>query len=142
MNGKTKTDITLYTAGTPNGIKVSILLEELGLDYKMRGPPLDALPQAQVHPIKMMDNEQKERWFLEINPNGRIPDGEQLRVFESGAILEYLVDRYDQDHKVSYRSRRVPSLGEVAVQAPGAVGLWAGSKLLDDKVLSANDVGH
>ncbi|KAH7146663.1 thioredoxin-like protein [Dactylonectria estremocensis] len=93
---KTKTDITLYTVDTPNGIKVSILLEVLGLDYK-------------VHPIKMMDNEQKEPWFLENNPNGRIPaitdtftDGAQLRVFESGAILEYLVDRYDQDHKVSY----------------------------------------
>ncbi|KAH7140451.1 glutathione S-transferase [Dactylonectria estremocensis] len=96
MAAKTKTDITLYTVDTPNGIKVSILLEELGLNYK-------------VHPIKVMDNEQKEPWFLEINPNGRIPaitdtftDGEQLRVFESGAILEYLVDRYDQDHKVSY----------------------------------------
>ncbi|KAH6986710.1 thioredoxin-like protein [Ilyonectria destructans] len=96
MAAKTKTDITLYTVGTPNGIKVSILLEELGLDYK-------------VHPIKMIDNEQKEPWFLEINPNGRTPaitdtftDGEQLCVFESGAILEYLVDRYDQDQKVSY----------------------------------------
>lgn len=56
-----------------------------------------------------MENEQKEPWFLEINPNGRIPaitdkftDGEQIRVFESGAILEYLVDRYDSDHKLSY----------------------------------------
>ncbi|KAI9896974.1 hypothetical protein N3K66_007996 [Trichothecium roseum] len=88
---KTPTDITLYTAQTPNGIKVSILLEELGLDYK-------------VHQIKMMENEQKQDWFLEINPNGRIPaikDG-NLRVFESGAVLQYLVDKYDKDHKVSY----------------------------------------
>ena len=88
---KTPTDITLYTAQTPNGIKVSILLEELGLDYK-------------VHQVKMMDNEQKQDWFLEINPNGRIPaikDG-NLRVFESGAVLQYLVDKYDKDHKVSY----------------------------------------
>ncbi|KAJ6131691.1 hypothetical protein N7471_006906 [Penicillium samsonianum] len=80
-----KTDITLYTASTPNGIKVPILLEELGLEYK------------------------KQPWFLDINPNGRIPamtdiwtDGEQIRVFESGAILEYLVDRYDGGYKVSY----------------------------------------
>ncbi|KAK3190677.1 Glutathione S-transferase 2 [Lecanicillium sp. MT-2017a] len=79
----TKTDITLYTAATPNGIKIPILLEELGLEYKP--------------------------WYLEINPNGRIPaitdtwtDGKQLRVFESGAILEYLVERYDTDRKVSY----------------------------------------
>lgn len=101
MASKTKTDITLYTVNTPNGIKASILLEELGLDYK-------------VHHIKMTENEQKEPWFLEINPNGRIPaitdkftDGEQIRVFESGAILEYLVDRYDPDHKLSYpRSSR------------------------------------
>ncbi|KAL6900353.1 glutathione S-transferase [Trichoderma evansii] len=90
------TDITLYTAGTPNGIKVSILLEELGLEYK-------------VHPISMSKNEQKESWFLEINPNGRIPaitdkwtDGSDIRVFESGSILQYLVDRYDKDNKVSY----------------------------------------
>ena len=57
----------------------------------------------------MSDNEQKEDWFLKINPNGRIPaitdkftDGEDIRVFESGAILQYLVDRYDKDHKFSY----------------------------------------
>jgi glutathione S-transferase len=95
MASKTQTDITLYTVGTPNGIKASILLEELGLDYK-------------VYPIKMSENEQKEPWFLEINPNGRIPaitdtlNGEKIRVFESGAILQYLIDRYDKDHKVSY----------------------------------------
>ncbi|KAK4065417.1 hypothetical protein Trihar35433_7537 [Trichoderma harzianum] len=90
------TDITLYTAATPNGIKASILLEELGLEYK-------------VHAIDMTANEQKEDWFLEINPNGRIPaltdkwtDGSEIRIFESGAILQYLVDRYDKDHKVSY----------------------------------------
>jgi glutathione S-transferase len=57
----------------------------------------------------MTANVQKEPWFLEINPNGRIPaltdkfdDGEPIRVFESGAIMQYLVDRYDKDHKVSY----------------------------------------
>jgi glutathione S-transferase len=62
----------------------------------------------QVHAIKMTENEQKEEWFLKINPNGRIPaltdtlDGKQIRVFESGAILQYLVDRYDKDHKLSF----------------------------------------
>lgn len=57
----------------------------------------------------MGKNTQKEPWFLEINPNGRIPaitdsfsDGKTIRVFESGSILEYLVDRYDTDHKISY----------------------------------------
>lgn len=57
----------------------------------------------------MTSNEQKEQWFLDINPNGRIPaltdtfeDGKPIRIFESGAIMQYLVDRYDKDHKVSY----------------------------------------
>lgn len=51
----------------------------------------------------------QEPWFLEINPNGRIPaltdtftDGSPINLFESGAIMQYLVDRYDKDHKVSY----------------------------------------
>ena len=57
----------------------------------------------------MTDDEQKEPWFLEINPNGRIPaltdkdeSGQEIKIFESGAILQYLVDRYDKDHKISY----------------------------------------
>lgn len=57
----------------------------------------------------MTDMEQKEPWFLEINPNGRIPaltdawaDGKPIRIFESGSILQYLVDRYDTGHKISY----------------------------------------
>lgn len=93
---KDPSDIHLYTAATPNGIKISILLEELGLPYK-------------VTKISLSKNEQKEPWFLEINPNGRIPaltdvftDGTQIRLFESGSIMQYLVDRYDTEHKVSY----------------------------------------
>ncbi|KAG7114616.1 Disulfide-bond oxidoreductase YfcG like protein [Verticillium longisporum] len=89
-----KSGIHLYTTGTPNGIKASILLEELGLPY-------------QVTKIDISKNTQKEPWFLEINPNGRIPaltdsfdDGKPIRIFESGSILQYLVDRYDKDHKM------------------------------------------
>jgi len=84
-------DITLYSAATPNGIKASIVLEELGTPYK-------------VEAIDIMKNVQKEPWFLEINPNGRIPalkDGNQ-RVFESGAIMLYLTDKYDVERKISY----------------------------------------
>ncbi|KAJ5208889.1 hypothetical protein N7449_003268 [Penicillium cf. viridicatum] len=86
-------NITLYTWATANGIKVSITLEELGLSYKTEG--ID---------INSSSNPQKEKWFLKINPNGRIPallDGSQ-RVFESGAIMTYLVDKYDTDRKISY----------------------------------------
>ncbi|RHZ48642.1 glutathione S-transferase family protein [Aspergillus thermomutatus] len=89
-------DITLYTAQTPNGIKISIALEELGLPYK-------------VEKIEISKNTQKEPWFLEINPNGRIPaltdtftDGQKIRLFESGSILTYLAEQYDKDHKISY----------------------------------------
>ena len=57
MSGK---GVTLYTAGTTNGWKASILLEELQLPYKVRLIDLSA-------------NEQKEEWYLKINPNGRIP---------------------------------------------------------------------
>ncbi|KAH8888844.1 glutathione S-transferase [Thozetella sp. PMI_491] len=92
----TPTEIHLYTTQTPNGIKVSILLEELGLAYK-------------TTKIALSENTQKEPWFLEINPNGRIPaltdvhtDGKPIRLFESGSILQYLVDRYDPEHKISY----------------------------------------
>jgi glutathione S-transferase len=63
----------------------------------------------QVRPIKLFEHEQKEQWYLDINPNGRIPaivdtdeNGQQLKIWESGAILQYLVDRYDGDHKISY----------------------------------------
>jgi glutathione S-transferase len=89
-------DIHLYTTQTPNGIKISITLEELGLPYT-------------VHKIDISKNTQKEPWFLEINPNGRIPaltdtfsDGEKIRLFESGSIQQYLVDQYDKDYKISY----------------------------------------
>ncbi|MEE4184362.1 MAG: glutathione S-transferase N-terminal domain-containing protein [Gammaproteobacteria bacterium] len=73
---------TLYTAATPNGIKASIALEELGLEYR-------------VYPITLSRLEQKEDWFLDINPNGRIPAlidhaAGDFTVFESGAILVYL----------------------------------------------------
>ncbi|GAB4576513.1 MAG: glutathione S-transferase N-terminal domain-containing protein [Rhodothalassiaceae bacterium] len=77
--------IDLYTAPTPNGFKVSVLLEELGLPYE-------------VHAIDLSKNVQKEDWFLKINPNGRIPaivdrDEGDFAVFESGAIMIYLAEK-------------------------------------------------
>ena len=77
--------IELYTAATPNGHKVSIMLEELGLPYEVRA-------------IRLADNEQKEPWYTGLNPNGRIPtivdrDNGDFTVFESGAILIYLAEK-------------------------------------------------
>tara|TARA_B100000676_G_scaffold309907_1_gene374874 strand:+ start:1803 stop:2462 length:660 start_codon:yes stop_codon:yes gene_type:complete len=80
--------IDLYTAGTPNGYKVSIALEELELEYEL-------------HSIDLATDEQKTPAFLQINPNGRIPaivdrDEDDFVVFESGAILIYLADKTGQ----------------------------------------------
>ncbi|KAL4994618.1 glutathione S-transferase [Aspergillus recurvatus] len=87
----TMASLTLYSWPTPNGIKASITLEELGIQYKIKA-------------VDISTNIQKEDWFLKINPNGRIPailDGDQ-RVFESGAIMLYLTDKYDPERKISY----------------------------------------
>ena len=77
--------IDLYTSPTPNGYKVSVTLEELGLPYE-------------VHPIDLSSGAQKEPWFTAINPNGRIPaivdrDNGGFAVFESGAIMLYLAEQ-------------------------------------------------
>ena len=77
--------IELFTAATPNGWKISIALEEMGLPYTLR-------------PLALSKLEQKEEWFLKINPNGRIPaiidhDNGDFAVFESGAILIYLAEK-------------------------------------------------
>ena len=80
--------ITLHTAATPNGHKVSIALEELGLPYQLRVVDLAA-------------GEQKRADFLALNPNGRIPvivdhAAGDFVVFESGAILVYLAEKTGQ----------------------------------------------
>lgn len=84
-------DITLYTWLTPNGIKTSIALEELSVPY-------------QAVAVDISTNAQKEPWFLAINPNGRIPaiTDKGQRVFESGAIMMYLCDKYDHNRMISY----------------------------------------
>ena len=77
--------IELYTAPTPNGWKASICLEELALPYR-------------VHPINILQGEQRKPDYLKINPNGRIPaivdtEADNFAVFESGAILIYLAEK-------------------------------------------------
>jgi glutathione S-transferase len=80
--------IDLYTSPTPNGWKASIMLEEVALPYE-------------VKPVRLDKMEQKEPWFLALNPNGRIPaivdrDEDDFAVFESGAILVYLAEKTGQ----------------------------------------------
>ena len=87
---------TLYTAPTPNGWKISIALEEMGLPYE-------------VKVVDFATNEQKSPWYVKLNPNGRIPtlldDG--FALFESGAILIYLAEKTGRflPHDVQGRSR-------------------------------------
>ncbi len=83
--------IQLYSLATPNGVKVSIMLEETGLPYE-------------VHRVDIMKDESHTTEFLSLNPNGKIPaiidphgpGGTALPLFESGAILQYLADKSGQ----------------------------------------------
>jgi GSH-dependent disulfide-bond oxidoreductase len=80
--------IELYTWGTPNGKKVSIMLEEIGMAYE-------------VHPVDLSRGDQLKPEYLAINPNNKIPaiidsdgpDGKPFKLFESGAILLYLAEK-------------------------------------------------
>ena len=80
--------IQLYSLATPNGIKVSAMLEESGLDYE-------------AHKVSIMENDQFTPEFLSIAPNNKIPaivdpkgpGDKPLALFESGAILVYLADK-------------------------------------------------
>ena len=83
--------IQLYSLPTPNGVKVSIMLEETGLAYE-------------PHRVSFETNDQTSAEFLSLNPNNKIPaildpngpDGKPLALFESGAILLYLADKTGQ----------------------------------------------
>jgi GSH-dependent disulfide-bond oxidoreductase len=80
--------LQLYSLPTPNGVKVSIMLEEIGLPYE-------------VHLVDFNKDDQHTPEYLSLNPNGKIPaildpngpDGKPLPLFESGAILQYLAEK-------------------------------------------------
>ncbi|KAF7916755.1 uncharacterized protein EAE98_010477 [Botrytis deweyae] len=85
--------IKVWGKGGPNPPKVHILLEELGLPYELNPIPL---------------TEVKEPEYLAINPNGRVPaiqdPNTNLTIWESGAILEYLVEKYDVEKRISFEA--------------------------------------
>ncbi|KAK4117031.1 glutathione S-transferase [Canariomyces notabilis] len=83
--------IKVWGKGGPNPPKVAILLEELGVPYEAVFVPLADLKKPE---------------YTAINPNGRLPSiydpNTGLTLWESGAIIEYLVEKYDTDHKLSF----------------------------------------
>lgn len=93
--------IDVYYWPTPNGRKVTIMLEECGLEYR-------------IVPVSIPKNEQKQPDFLKLNPNGRIPaivdrspkdGGQPVVVFESGAILQYLAEKTGKFWPTDVRKR-------------------------------------
>ena len=92
--------IQLYSLPTPNGQKVSVCLEEMGLGYE-------------AHTINIMLNDQMDPDFLKISPNNKIPalidpdgpEGEATLIMESIVILQYLADKTGQFFPVTYRAR-------------------------------------
>ncbi|KAI1777090.1 glutathione S-transferase [Hypoxylon cercidicola] len=93
-----KSGIELLTFGTPNGFKVSVLLEELKAAYGK---------EYTYQLINIVKNTQKEPWFTALSPNGRIPaivdhDNHGFAVFEGLAILSYLTRRYDPEYRFSF----------------------------------------
>ena len=111
--------ITLYFWPTPNGLKISIMLEELGLPYR-------------VHYIDIGKREQFAPDFLKLSPNNRIPaiidpegpDGQPIAIFESGAILQYLGRKQAQFY--STNERRKAEIDQWLFWQIGGLGPMAG----------------
>ena len=107
--------IELYYWPTPNGWKITIMLEELGVPYEVKS-------------VNIGQGEQFEPEFLEISPNNRMPaivdpdgpGGKPISIFESGAILQYLGRKYRQ-----VLSR--PTSAAASRSSSGCSGRWAGS---------------
>ena len=91
--------LQLYSLPTPNGVKVSIMLEEIGLPYE-------------VHLIDFGKNDQLTPAFMSLSPNNKIPaildpngpGGKPLALFESGAILIYLAEKTGQFYQATQPS--------------------------------------
>jgi GSH-dependent disulfide-bond oxidoreductase len=102
VQGRSKSMIQLYTWGTPNGKKVSIMLEEIGMPYE-------------VHPINIGQGDQMKPEYLAINPNNKIPSiidpdgpgGKPFTLFESGAILLYLAEKSGKLWPADLRQRYI-----------------------------------
>ena len=117
--------IELFTSATPNGHKISIALEELGLMYT-------------VNELNLGANDQKKNSYLKLNPNGKIPaiidhDNNDFVVFESGAILIYLAEKtgkllpqneYDRSITIQWLMFQMGGIGPMMGQANVFYRYW------------------
>lgn len=111
--------IDLYFAPTPNGWKIPIALEEMGLEYNMI-------------PVNIGKGDQFTEWFQKVSPNGKIPaivdhdgpDGAPISIFESGAILQYLARKTGKFYGNSERERT--EIDQWLFWQVGGVGPMAG----------------
>ena len=120
--------LQLYSLNTPNGVKVNILLEELA-EIGIKGAKYDA------YKIDISQGEQFGSGFVAINPNSKIPAlvdhsadiaGEPIALFESGAILMYLAEKFDQFMPLSLGKARAECLSWVMWQMGSAPFLGGG----------------
>ncbi|NCO20914.1 MAG: glutathione S-transferase [Rhodobacterales bacterium] len=128
--------IQLYSYPTPNGVKVSIALEELGLPYE-------------PHLVTLTDADVKSPAFLSLNPNNKIPaiidpngpDGQPLALFESGAILIYLAEKTgrligttaaDKAHTIQWLMFQMGGIGPMFGQL-GFFTKFAGAQIEDPR---------
>ena len=120
--------LQLYSLNTPNGVKVNILLEELA-EIGIKGAEYDA------YKIDISQGEQFGSGFVAINPNSKIPAlvdhsadiaGEPIALFESGAILMYLAEKFDQFMPLSLGKARAECLSWVMWQMGSAPFLGGG----------------
>jgi GSH-dependent disulfide-bond oxidoreductase len=128
--------IDLYTASTPNGWKVSVFLEEVGLQYK-------------VHKINLSAGDQKKPEFLAICPNGRIPaivdrSNGDFSVFETGAILLYLArktgkllprDEKGESRVTQWLMFQMAGIGPMMGQANCLLSLFSGKAAVGNSAL-------
>ncbi|MGP4971212.1 glutathione-dependent disulfide-bond oxidoreductase [Psychrobacter aquimaris] len=120
--------LQLYSLNTPNGVKVNILLEELA-EFGVKGAEYDA------YKIDISQGEQFGSGFVAINPNSKIPAlvdhsadiaGEPIALFESGAIMMYLAEKFDQFMPLSLGKARAECLSWVMWQMGSAPFLGGG----------------
>ncbi|CAH6719279.1 putative glutathione S-transferase 1 [[Candida] jaroonii] len=114
--------IKAFIASTPNSYKLSIFLELLKLKYE-------------VVPVDLSKNDQKQPWFLKVNPNGKVPtlhdETNDIKLGESGAILLYLADTYDKERKYSYApgTKEYYKMIEAAFFQVGGIGPAVGQSI-------------